>query len=154
VYPCRHAEQPQRHLCITTGAMPRYCLIPGDPARAERIAARFDSSEETIRNREFLGFRGTAGGIPIGVCSTGIGGPSASIAVEELSNVGVDIFIRVGSAGGRQETIPVGSLVVTGAYGARVPRARICLRSSPPWPTSGSPLRSSTRRRRWGSSRL
>ena len=52
------AEQPQRHLRITTGAMPRYCLIPGDPARAERIAARFDGSEETIRNREFLGFRG------------------------------------------------------------------------------------------------
>ena len=55
------AEQPQRHLRITTGAMPRYCLIPGDPARAERIAARFDSSEGTIRNREFLGFRGTVG---------------------------------------------------------------------------------------------
>ena len=92
------AEQPQRHLRITTGVMPRYCLIPGDPARAERIAARFDRFEETIRNREFLGFRGTVGGIPIGVCSTGIGGPSASIALEELANVGVDTFIRVGSA--------------------------------------------------------
>ena len=110
------AEQPQRHLRITTGTMPRYCLIPGDPARAERIAARFDSSEETIRNREFLGFRGTVGGVPIGVCSTGIGGPSASIALEELANVGVDTFIRVGSAGGRQEAIPVGSLVVTAAH--------------------------------------
>jgi uridine phosphorylase len=109
------AEQPQRHLRITTGAMPRYCLLPGDPARAERIAARFDSSEETIRNREFLGFRGTVGGVPIGVCSTGIGGPSASIALEELANVGVDTFIRVGSAGGRQEAIPVGSLVVVTA---------------------------------------
>ena len=109
------AEQPQPHLRITTGAMPRYCLLPGDPARAERIAARFDSSEETIRNREFLGFRGTAGGVPLGVCSTGIGGPSASIALEELANVGVDTFIRVGSAGGRQEAIPVGSLVVVTA---------------------------------------
>src|SRR3990172_1504762 len=95
--------------------MPRYCLIPGDPARAERIAARFDSSEEAIRNREFLGFRGTVAGVPIGVCSTGIGGPSASIALEELANVGVDTFIRVGSAGGRQEAIPVGSLVVVTA---------------------------------------
>ncbi len=109
------AEEVQRHLRITTGAMPRYCLIPGDPARAERIAARFDHAEETIRNREFLGFRGTVGGVPIGVCSTGIGGPSASIAVEELANVGVDTFIRVGSAGGRQESIPVGSLVVVTA---------------------------------------
>ena len=109
------AEQPQRHLRITTGAMPRYCLLPGDPARAERIAARFDEAQETIRNREFLGFRGTVGGVPLGVCSTGIGGPSASIAVEELANVGVDTFIRVGSAGGRQESIPVGSLVVVTA---------------------------------------
>jgi hypothetical protein len=49
---------------------------------------------------EFLGFRGTVGGVPIGVCSTGIGGPYASIALEELANVGVDTFIRVGSAAG------------------------------------------------------
>jgi len=55
------------------------------------------------------------GGVPLGVCSTGIGGPSASIALEELANVGVDTFIRVGSAGGRQEAIPVGSLVVVTA---------------------------------------
>lgn len=109
------AEQPQRHLRITSGVMPRYCLIPGDPARAQRIAARFDSSEEVIRNREFLGFRGAAGGVQLGVCSTGIGGPSASIAVEELANIGVDTFIRVGSAGGRQPTIPVGSLVIVTA---------------------------------------
>jgi uridine phosphorylase len=108
-------EQPQRHLRITRGAMPRCCLIPGDPARAERIARRLEHAEEVIRNREFLGFRGTVEGVPIGVCSTGIGGPSASIAVEELANVGVDTLIRVGSAGGRQESIPVGSLVVVTA---------------------------------------
>ncbi|HXF83035.1 MAG TPA: nucleoside phosphorylase [bacterium] len=108
-------EQMQRHLRITRGAMPRFCLIPGDPARAERIAQRFEGAEEVIRNREFLGFRGTVEGVPIGVCSTGIGGPSASIAVEELANVGVDTLIRVGSAGGRQESIPVGSLVVVTA---------------------------------------
>ncbi len=108
-------EQPQRHLRITSGVMPRYCLIPGDPARAERIAARFEHAEEVIRNREFLGFRGATGGIGIGVCSTGIGGPSASIAIEELANIGVDTFIRVGSAGGRQSTIPVGSLVIVTA---------------------------------------
>jgi len=108
-------EQPQRHLRITTGAMPRFCLIPGDPGRAERIAERFEGTEEIIRNREYVGFRGTIGGVPIGVCSTGIGGPSTSIAIEELVNVGVDTFIRVGSAGGRQETIPVGSLVVVTA---------------------------------------
>jgi len=108
-------EQPQRHLRITTGAMPRFCLIPGDPGRAERIAQRFEGTEEVIRNREYLGFRGSVDGVPVGVCSTGIGGPSASIAIEELANVGVDTFIRVGSAGGRQESIPVGSLVVATA---------------------------------------
>ncbi len=108
-------EHPQRHLRITSGVMPRYCLIPGDPARAERIAARFEHAEEVIRNREFLGFRGTTSGIGIGVCSTGIGGPSASIAIEELANIGVDTFIRVGSAGGRQSIIPVGSLVIVTA---------------------------------------
>ncbi len=123
-------EQPQRHLRITTGAMPRYCLIPGDPGRAERIAARLDGAEEIIRNREYVGFRGTVRGVPVGVCSTGIGGPSASIAVEELANVGVDTFIRVGSAGGRQPEIPVGSLVVVtaahrdeGTSGAYLPPA-------------------------------
>lgn len=110
-------EQPQRHLRITSGAIPRYCLIPGDPGRAERIAQRFERAEELIRNREYVGFRGTVEGVPIGVCSTGIGGPSASIAVEELANTGVDTFIRVGSAGGRQESIPVGSLaVITAAH--------------------------------------
>jgi len=107
--------QPQRHLQITGGAMPRFCLIPGDPGRAERIARRFEHAEEVIRNREYVGFRGTVDGVPIGVCSTGIGGPSASIAVEELANVGVDTVIRVGSAGGRQESVPVGSLVVVTA---------------------------------------
>lgn len=102
----------QRHLRIGPGIMPRYCLIPGDLARAERIAAFFDNRREVIRNREFVGFIGEVDGVPVGVCSTGIGGPSASIAVEELANIGVDTFIRVGSAGGRQPHIPIGSVAI------------------------------------------
>lgn len=110
-------ELPQRHLRVTAGAVARTVLLPGDPARAERIAARFEGAREVIRNREYLGFTGTADGVPISVCSTGIGGPSASIAVEELCNLGADTFIRVGSAGGRQPEIAVGSLaVVTAAH--------------------------------------
>jgi uridine phosphorylase len=110
-------ETPQRHLKITRGAVARTVLIPGDPARAERIAARFERAREVIRNREYLGFTGTVRGVPISVCSTGIGGPSASIAVEELCNLGADTFIRVGSAGGRQPEIEIGSLaVVTAAH--------------------------------------
>src|SRR5690606_28085423 len=102
----------QRHLRIGPGIMPRNCLIPGDLARAERIAAFFDNRREVIRNREFVGFIGEVDGVPVGVCSTGIGGPSASIAVEELANIGVDTFIRVGSAGGRQPHIPIGSVAI------------------------------------------
>lgn len=110
-------ETSQRHLRIGPGAVARTVLIPGDPARAERIATRFEDAREVIRNREFLGFTGTVDGIPISVCSTGIGGPSASIAVEELCNLGADTFIRVGSAGGRQPEIEIGSLaIVTAAH--------------------------------------
>ncbi|MDQ7858180.1 MAG: nucleoside phosphorylase [Armatimonadota bacterium] len=108
---------PQRHLRVTPGAVARSVLIPGDPARAEKIASRFEGAREVIRNREYLGFTGTVDGVPISVCSTGIGGPSASIAVEELCNLGADTFIRVGSAGGRQPEIEIGSLaVVTAAH--------------------------------------
>lgn len=110
-------SQIQRHLRIGPGILPRYCLIPGDPGRAERIARLFSHCREVIRNRGFLGFVGEVDGVPVATCSTGIGGPSASIAVEELANVGVDTFIRVGSAGGRQHYIPVGSLaVITAAH--------------------------------------
>ncbi|MCL6554690.1 MAG: nucleoside phosphorylase [Firmicutes bacterium] len=108
-------ELPQRHLRVSRGAVARTVLIPGDPARAEKIAARLDGAREVIRNREFLGFTGTAGGVPISVCSTGIGGPSASIAVEELCNLGAETFIRVGSAGGRQPEIEIGSLAIATA---------------------------------------
>jgi uridine phosphorylase len=110
-------EFPQRHLRVTKGAVARFVLIPGDPARAEKIAARFEHAREVIRNREYLGLTGTVDGVPISVCSTGIGGPSASIAVEELCNLGADTFVRVGSAGGRQPEIEIGSVaVVTAAH--------------------------------------
>jgi uridine phosphorylase len=105
----------QRHLRVGEDAVARTVLIPGDPARAERIAARFEDAREVIRNREFVGFTGAYKGCPVSVCSTGIGGPSAAIAVEELCNIGADTFIRVGSAGGRQAEIEIGSLAVATA---------------------------------------
>lgn len=106
----------QRHLRVTTGDVAPYVLIPGDPGRADRIAARFATSKEVARNREYVIHTGTTeAGSPISVCSTGIGGPSASIAVEELVRVGVTHFIRVGSAGGRQPATPIGSVVVVTA---------------------------------------
>ncbi|HLV13267.1 MAG TPA: nucleoside phosphorylase [Trueperaceae bacterium] len=112
------ANDIQRHLRARTGDVAPYVLIPGDPGRAERIAQRFVNAREVARNREYVIFTGeTERGTPISVCSTGIGGPSASIAVEELVRIGATHFIRVGSSGGRQPDIPIGSVVVvTAAY--------------------------------------
>jgi len=107
----------QKHIRCRKGDVGRYVLIPGDPGRARRIAERLESVKQIASNREFVVFTGKLDGITVSVCSTGIGGPSASIAVEELSRIGAAYFIRVGSAGGRQENIPIGSLVIaTAAY--------------------------------------
>ncbi len=108
----------QRHIRTAPGDVAPYVLIPGDPGRAERIAEAFGSATLVARHREYVLYTGTTpAGTPISVCSTGIGGPSASIAVEELIRVGATHFIRVGSAGGRRPGLPIGSVVVvTGAY--------------------------------------
>lgn len=108
----------QRHLRARPGDVAPYVLIPGDPGRAERIAETFENPKLIARNREYVLYTGTTkAGAPISVCSTGIGGPSASIAVEELVRIGATHFIRVGSAGGRQPETPIGSVVVvTSAY--------------------------------------
>lgn len=103
----------QRHLRAKTGDVAPYVLIPGDPGRAERIAETFVDAQLIARNREYVIYTGrTQAGAPISVCSTGIGGPSASIALEELVRIGATHFIRVGSAGGRQPATPIGSVVV------------------------------------------
>ncbi|TVR92107.1 MAG: nucleoside phosphorylase [Trueperaceae bacterium] len=108
----------QRHIRAAPGDVAPYVLIPGDPGRAERIAEAFGSATLVARHREYVLYTGTTpAGTPISVCSTGIGGPSASIAVEELIRVGATHFIRVGSAGGRRPGLPIGSVVVvTGAF--------------------------------------
>ena len=108
----------QRHLRARPGDVAPYVLIPGDPGRAERIAATFVEPRLVSKHREYVLYTGTPeAGSPISVCSTGIGGPSASIAVEELVRIGATHFIRVGSAGGRQPETPIGSVVVvTSAY--------------------------------------
>lgn len=107
----------QKHIRCVPGDVGRYVLLPGDPARSRRIAEYFENPRLVAENREYTVFTGTFHGIPVSVCSTGIGGPSASIAIEELIKVGADTFIRVGSAGARQEYLPIGDVVVvTGAY--------------------------------------
>ena len=108
----------QKHIRCRPGDVAPYVLLPGDPARAERIASIFAASTLTARHREYTVFTGeTQQGSPITVCSTGIGGPSSAIAIEELQRVGATHFIRVGSAGARQAHIPIGAVViVTAAY--------------------------------------
>ena len=88
-------------------------VVPGDPARVERIAAAMDGSRFLAANREFTSWLGHVGDVPVVVCSTGIGGPSVSIAVEELAQLGVRTFIRLGTTGAIQPGLRPGDVIVT-----------------------------------------
>ncbi|WP_028024154.1 uridine phosphorylase [Enterovibrio calviensis] len=88
-------------------------IIPGDPARVEKIAAIMDSPKFLASHREYTLFLAKLEGQSVVVCSTGIGGPSTSIAVEELAQLGVRTFLRVGTTGAIQPHINVGDMIVT-----------------------------------------
>ncbi|SEH16605.1 uridine phosphorylase [Natronorubrum sediminis] len=106
----------QPHLLVDDGELTDRVLIPGDPGRVDRIATHCDSSETVAENREYKVVNATYEGTELTICSTGIGCPSAAIAVEELANVGVETFIRVGTTGALQSDIEIGDMVVaTGA---------------------------------------
>lgn len=107
----------QKHIRCRAGDVGEYVFIPGDEARAEKIAKRLENATLVSKNRAYHVYTGTLNGVKVSVCSTGIGGPSASIAIEELVRVGAKTLIRVGSAGSRQPDMPIGSLVIaTAAY--------------------------------------
>ena len=106
----------QFHIHCREGDVGRYCILPGDPGRCQAIAALFDDAQFVSSNREFTIYTGTLLGEKVSVCSTGIGGPSASIAMEELHNIGADTFIRVGTCGGIDLDVQSGDVVIaTGA---------------------------------------
>lgn len=108
-----HEEPLQYHIKMRTGDVGRYVLLPGDPGRVPLIASFFDEAEEVVHNREHRTFTGTLDGVKVSVTSTGIGGPSTAIAVEELARIGADTFIRVGTSGLMQpDTMNNGDLVV------------------------------------------
>ena len=88
-------------------------ILPGDPGRVAKIASRLDDPAALASNREFTSWIGFSAGTPIVVCSTGIGGPSTSIAVEELAQLGVRTFLRVGTTGAIQPDIAVADVIVT-----------------------------------------
>ncbi len=106
----------QFHIRCVPGDVGKYVILPGDPGRCEAIAALFDDAKHVALNREFNIYTGTLLGEKVSVCSTGIGGPSASIAMEELHNVGADTFLRVGTCGGIRLDVQSGDIVIaTGA---------------------------------------
>ena len=106
----------QFHIRCKQGDVGRYVFLPGDPGRCEAIAGFFDNPVHVSRNREYNIYTGTLLGEKVSVCSTGIGGPSASIAMEELTAIGADTFIRVGTCGGIALDVQPGDVVVaTGA---------------------------------------
>jgi uridine phosphorylase len=101
-----------KHIRCRQGDIAPYVITPGDPARVKRIAEKMDSAKFIAENREYTVYTGSYQGAPVTVCSHGIGGPAASIAFEELIKLGAKVFIRVGSAGGRQKDIAIGTPAV------------------------------------------
>lgn len=100
------------HLKCAKGEIGRYVILPGDPGRCEAIASLFDNPVHIAQNREFNIYTGTLLGEKVSVCSTGIGGPSTSVAVEELVKCGADTFIRIGTCGGIRLDVKAGELVI------------------------------------------
>ena len=95
----------QYHIGLKEGDIGEYVILPGDPKRCEKIAAYFDEPKLIADRREFVTYTGYLNGTKVSVTSTGIGGPSASIALEELVKVGGKYFIRVGTCGGMQKEV-------------------------------------------------
>ena len=106
----------QYHIQVAKGEVGRYVIMPGDPKRCVKITQYFDNPVLIADNREYITYTGTLDGVKVSVTSTGIGGPSASIAMEELSRCGADTFVRIGTCGGMQPEVKSGDIVIaTGA---------------------------------------
>ncbi|MDP8078986.1 uridine phosphorylase [Phocoenobacter skyensis] len=103
------------HLGLTRAMLEgaEYAIVPGDPARSERIAKHMDNPKFLQSTREYTSWLGYINGKPVVVCSTGIGGPSVSICVEELAQLGIRNFIRIGTTGAIQPHINIGDVLVT-----------------------------------------
>ena len=113
----KYAEEGlQYHINLRQGDVGKYVILPGDPKRCAKIAKHFDDAKLVADSREYVTYTGYLDGVKVSVTSTGIGGPSAAIALEELVKAGADTFLRVGTCGGMQKEIMGGDLVIaTGA---------------------------------------
>ena len=108
-------EGKQYHVALRRGDVGKYVLLPGDPGRCEPISRLFDNPRHVATNREYVTYTGTLDGVPVSVTSTGIGCPSAAIALEELVRCGADTFIRVGTSGHIQKDSVSGELAIISA---------------------------------------
>ena len=106
------SHEKQYHINVGLGEVGKYCIIPGDPGRCEKIAAHLENPYHVSTNREYCIWNGTLCGETVTVCSSGIGGPSTAIAVEELAMCGVTTFIRVGTCGGIDLDVKSGDAVI------------------------------------------
>ena len=106
------SKEKQYHIAVSPGEIGGYCLLPGDPGRCEQIAGHLENPVRIGMNREYNIWNGTLEGETVTVCSTGIGGPSTAIAVEELAACGAHTFIRIGTCGGIALPVKHGDLVI------------------------------------------
>lgn len=103
----------QYHIHLSPGDIGKYVLLPGDPARSDRVAKYLENAELKANNREHRTFTGFYKGIKVSVTSTGMGCPSAAIAAEELINIGAECLIRIGSSAALQPHIKIGDLIIS-----------------------------------------
>ena len=117
----RNETGQQYHICCKPGDVGRYVLLPGDPFRTDYIASFLDDAKLVAHNREHKTWTGSLCGVPVSVTSTGMGGPSAAIAIEELIHCGADTFIRIGTAGRlcpESQDASIQGIIATGAVRA------------------------------------
>ena len=106
----------QFHIQCTAEDIGHYVFLPGDPDRVPWIASYLENAQKVAQSREFTTYTGTLDGTRVSVTSTGIGGPSAAIAMEELVALGAHTFLRIGTCGGMQPELVPGALIIpTGA---------------------------------------
>lgn len=100
------------HTDVTSDLIGKYVFLPGSVERASLIAEHFDNPVKVAHKREFLTYTGTLEGVPVSVTSTGIGGPSACIAIEELHSCGAHTMMRIGSAASTSPKVRMGDVVI------------------------------------------
>ena len=111
-----YAKDKEYHIGLKAGDVGEYVILPGDPGRVEKIARHLENPVFVGQNREYTTYTGTLNGVKVSVMSTGMGGPSTAIGLEELVHIGAKTFIRVGTSGGMQPEVEAGHVVVaTGA---------------------------------------